>query len=135
MLLKIIVHYLYFQLPMGVLFKNENITEDIIDILRSFQLYLPYSSWNGEKKFVSQLCVGDQLSIERAVNAIHSVSNGYTAEDRLEGFNLQLGDWHTGVKILEVKLFNMPFFRIATLKKHFKNSLIIHKGNTKEINV
>lgn len=46
---------------------------------------------------------GDQLSVERAVNAIHSVSNGHTAEDRLEGLTMQLGDWHTGVKILEVK--------------------------------
>ena len=89
---------------MGILFKNENITEDIIHILRHFQSYLPFSTNNGEKKFVNQLCVGDQLSIERVVNAIHSVSNGYTAEDRLEGFNLQLGDWHTGVKILDVCL-------------------------------
>ena len=30
--------------------------------------------------------------------------NGYTPEDRLEGLNLQLGDWYTGVKILEVVL-------------------------------
>ena len=87
---------------MGVLFKNENVTEDIIEILRHFQSYLPFVTVDGEKKFVRQLCVGDQLSVERAVNAIHSVSNGYTEEDRLEGFNLQLGDWHTGVKILEV---------------------------------
>ena len=71
-----------FQLPMSVLFKNENLTEDMIDILQHF------------------------LSIERAVNAVHSVSNGHTAKDRLEGFNMQLGDWHTGVKILEVK--NVP---------------------------
>ena len=87
---------------MGVLFKNENLTEDMIDILRHFQGYLPYTTVDGEKKFVTQLCTGDKLSVERAVNAIHSVGNGYTAEDRLEGFNMQLGDWHTGVKILEV---------------------------------
>jgi hypothetical protein len=53
--------------------------------------------------FFNQLCSGDQLSVERAVNSIHSVANGYTAEDRLEGFNVQFGDWHTGVKILEVQ--------------------------------
>ena len=89
---------------MGVLFKNENLTEDMIDILRHFQGYLPYTAVDGEKKFVTQLCTGDQLSVERAVNAIHSVANGYTAEDHLEGFNMQLGDWHTGVKIFEVSL-------------------------------
>lgn len=87
---------------MGVLFKNENLTEDMIDILRHFQKYLPYTTVNGEKRFVTQLCTGDQLSVDCAVNAIHSVANGYTAEDRLQGFNMQLGDWHTGVKILEV---------------------------------
>ena len=65
-----------FKLPMGVLFKNENTTEDIIYILRHFQSYLPFCTANGQKKFVNQLCVGDQLSIEREVNAIHSVSNG-----------------------------------------------------------
>lgn len=89
---------------MGVLFKNENLSDDIIDILKKFQTYTPFTTGNGEKKFVNQLCVGDQLSVERAVNCIHSVSNGYTPEDRLEGLNLQLGDWHTGVKILEVIL-------------------------------
>ena len=87
---------------MGFLFKNENLSEDMISILKKFQSYLPFTSNNGDKRFVNQLCVGDQLSIERAVISIHSVSNGYTAEDRLEGFNMQLGDWHTGVKILEV---------------------------------
>lgn len=87
---------------MGVLFKNENLTEDMIEILQHFQTYLPAITLGGKKKFVSQICTGDQLSVERAVNAMHSVSNGHTAEDCLEGFNVQLGDWHTGVKILEV---------------------------------
>lgn len=88
---------------MGVLFKNENVTEVMIDILKKFQSYVPFANVNG-KKFVNQLCVGDQLFVERAVNSIHSVSNGYTSDDRLEGFKMQLGDWHTGVKILEVRL-------------------------------
>ena len=74
----------------------------MISILKKFQSYLPFTSNNGDKRFVNHLCVGDQLSIERAVNSIHSVSNGYRAEYHLEGFNMQLGDWHTGVKILEV---------------------------------
>ena len=33
---------------------------------------------------------------------VASVSNGYSAKDRLEGINLQLGDWHAAVKILDV---------------------------------
>ena len=46
-----------------------------------------------------QVFAGDQLTVERAVNVIASRSNGYTAESRLEGLTLELGDWHTGVKI------------------------------------
>ena len=88
---------------MGVLFKNENLTEDMIDILQHFQTCLDTVTIQGGKKFASQICTGDQLSVERAVNAIHSVSNGHTAEDRLTGFTIQLGDWQTGFKILEVK--------------------------------
>lgn len=36
------------------------------------------------------------------VNVIASVANGHTLEDRLEGMNFQIGDWHAGVKILSV---------------------------------
>ena len=50
----------------------------------------------------SQLFSGDQLTIERAMNVVASVANGYTPEDHLEGLNFQFGDWHAGVKILSV---------------------------------
>lgn len=74
---------------MGILFQNENLSEDMISILKKFQSHLAFTSINGDKRFVNQLCVGDQLSNEKAVNCF-------------EGFNIQLGDWDTGVKILEV---------------------------------
>ena len=51
-----------------------------------------------------QIFSGDQLTVERAVNVISSVENGYTPKDRLEGINLQLGDWHVAVKVLSVCL-------------------------------
>ena len=49
---------------MGVLFKNENLSDDIIDTHKKFQTYTPFTTGNGEKKFVNQLCVGHQLSVE-----------------------------------------------------------------------
>ena len=52
--------------------------------------------------FDSQLFAGDQLTVERVTNVVASVSNGYSAKDRLKGINLQLGDWHAAVKILDV---------------------------------
>lgn len=73
----------------------------MLDILHQFHSYLPKSA---DGTYDSQLFTGDQLTVERAVNVIASVSNGYTPEDRLQGINLQLGDWHAGVKILSVSL-------------------------------
>ena len=71
-------------------------------ILKQFHSYLP--TLEGDQ-FDGQLFTGDQLTVERAANVISSVSNGYTPKDRLDGINLQLGDWHTCVKILEVKVY------------------------------
>ena len=75
--------------------KNGNVNEDMLEILTKFQTYLSRKP-NG--KYEAQLFAGDQLSVERAVNLTSSVANGYTPEDRFEGTNLQLGDWHAGLK-------------------------------------
>lgn len=71
----------------------------MLTILRQFYTYLPTS---GDNEVDPQLSAGDQLTVERAVNVVASISNGYTPEDRLEGMNFQIGDWHAGVKILSV---------------------------------
>lgn len=81
------------------MFKNENINEDMVSILQQFFSYLPKT---GDSGVDGQLFSGDQLTVERAVNVISSVANGFTPEDRLEGINLQLGDWHAAVKVLTV---------------------------------
>ena len=102
------------KVPLGVIFKNENINEDMLEILKQFHSYLPRSSDGG---YDSQLFAGDQLTVERAVNVIASVSNGHTPEDRLEGINLQLGDWHAGVKFANCKfnIFCLIFCHILTI--------------------
>ena len=46
--------------------------------------------------------VGDQLTVERAVNGHVSLSNGFTPEERLDGLHFQIADWHTGNKFLQV---------------------------------
>lgn len=90
---------LFLKVPLGIIFKNENINEDMLTILRQFYTYLPTS---GDNEVDPQFFAVDQLTVERAVNVVASVSNGYTPEDRLEGMNFQIGDWHAGVKILSV---------------------------------
>lgn len=70
-------------------------------ILRKLHSYIPSTSDGG---FDPQIVCGDQLTVERSVNLISAVANGYTPEDRLEGMNLQIGDWHAGVKLLSVSV-------------------------------
>ena len=78
-------------------------TEDMLAILQQFHTYLPVL---GDDQFDAQLFAGDQLTVERA-NVIGSVANGYTAQDRLQGINRQLGDWNAAVKILEVSVYKL----------------------------
>jgi hypothetical protein len=89
------------QVPLGVLFRNENENGDMLEILKKFQSYIPKADVN---TFDNQKCAGDQLSVERAVNVVASVENGHTPEDRLEGIDFQIGDWHACVKILTVSV-------------------------------
>ena len=56
----------------------------MVSILQQFFSYLPKTGDSGD----GQLFSGDQLTVERAVNVISSVANGFTPEDRLEGINL-----------------------------------------------
>lgn len=86
---------LFLKVPLGIIFKNRNLNEDMLTILRQFYTYLPTS---GDNEVDPQLFAGDQLTVERAVNVVASVSNGYTPEE----MNFQIGDWHAGVKILSV---------------------------------
>ena len=51
-----------------------------------------------------QLFSGNQLKVKRASNVIASVANGLTPQDRLDGIQLQLGDWHASVKLLSVSV-------------------------------
>lgn len=63
------------QIPLGIIFKNENVNEDIISILQQFHSCLPKAADGGVD---GQLFSGDQLTVERAVNAISLVANGDT---------------------------------------------------------
>ena len=51
------------QIPLGTIFKNENVNEDIISILQQFHSYLHKAADGGVD---GQLFSGDQLTVERA---------------------------------------------------------------------
>ena len=54
-------------MPLGIMFKNENVNEDMVSILQQFFSYLPKT---GDGGVDGQLFSGDQLIVERAVNVI-----------------------------------------------------------------
>ncbi len=54
--------------------------------------------------YEKQGLIGDQLTVERCVNAKASMSNGYDAKERLDGFNFGIADWHTGMKCCSVSI-------------------------------
>ena len=59
-----------------------------------------------DSKFIEEGLIGDQLTIERCINAVQSRKNGYNAEERLEGFHYGVADWHAGTKACTVSLYN-----------------------------
>ena len=87
---------------MGIIFKNENKGEEMIDIARYLHDLVPSVSEGMNEKFTSMPVVGDQLTIERGIEAKFSVSNAYTSQRRLEGIYFQLADWHHENKFLDV---------------------------------
>ncbi len=89
-------------MQMGIIFESEVSNDGIVKVLQHVQQYLPTVGKDDKIKFAEQGIVGDQLTIERAVNAVRSMANGYTPLDCLDGFHFGIADWHSGVKFLSV---------------------------------
>ena len=90
------------QEPLGLLFKNENTTEDMIEILDHIHKYVPVENIVADKGVVNSFVLsqiflgGDQLTEERAKNAQNGRADGETKFERLEGIIPKIEDWHTG---------------------------------------
>ena len=81
------------RVNLGIIFKDENLGEDMIDILRNIHKWVPSRNQEGcEEVFDRVPMVGDQKTIERGVEAQFSVSNAYSKERRLEGLYFQIAD-------------------------------------------
>lgn len=108
------------KVNLGILFKNENKGEDMIDILRYLQGLVPSHGEDEKEVFERFPVVGDQLTVERGVEAQFSVSNAYTPGRRLEGIYFQLADWHHENKFLDVS--SMP----RSSPTNFQSNIIIN---------
>ena len=101
---------------MSIIFESEVTNEGIVKVLQQCQQYVATVGEEDKIRFAEQGLVGDQLTIERAVNAVKSMANGFTPLDRLEGFHFGIADWHAGVKFLSVSIKICSFKKINTLE-------------------
>ncbi|VDI08139.1 Hypothetical predicted protein [Mytilus galloprovincialis] len=91
-------------IPLGILEKDENITEQMIDVITHLQQYVP----KRDKKLKPLLLGGDALSVERGEAAQKARIDAVTCEDRLDGFIWKSEDWHGHVISLQ-DTFNLHF--------------------------
>lgn len=85
-----------------MLYHNENDADGIQQVLTALHQYVPYYGDDVNRVYSSQGVVADQLSVERGINALFELSNGFTPEEQLEGLHLEIADWHAGNKFLKV---------------------------------
>lgn len=86
------------EYPLGLLFKNENQTGDLVDVLHHLQKeYVPQGPHGLERVLVG----GDRLTEGNCRNLQWAFANGATAEDRLDGLGFQFHDWHAIRNLLE----------------------------------
>ena len=86
-----------------MIFKDENLGEEMIDIIRGLHdLVFTVEGPGGKEEFDRVPVVGDQKTMERGVEAKFSVRSAYTKRRRLEGLFFQLADWHQENNFLAV---------------------------------
>ena len=90
-----------------VIFESENDANGIQKILKELHGYVPFVGDGEERRYASQAIAGDQLTVERAVNAHMTLRNGFTPEERLDGIHCEVADWHSGNKALSVRILKL----------------------------
>ena len=104
-----------FQVPLGIILKNENKIDEMTEILTDLHQYVPCvtqeesaSLSTGQvvtkkTEYMHRILIGgDQLTVARMRSAINIKNNSWTATGRLEGFIPVAEDWHTKAIYLDV---------------------------------
>ena len=105
--------WFFFQVPLGIIMKNENKTGDMVDILSHLHQYASMNVVNvpdtGARECIPSermhhlLIGGDQLTAERVRGAQSIRKNSTHAAGRLEGYIPICEDWHAKVCFLMVR--------------------------------
>ncbi|KAK7938917.1 hypothetical protein WMY93_002243 [Mugilogobius chulae] len=109
----IIFDNLDFYFPLGLLFKNENQTADLVDVLQELQKkYVP----RGPEGVSTVLVGGDRLTEGNCRNIQWAFADGATKEERLEGLVFMFEDWHAVRNLLQIH--HKIFFKQESSKDH-----------------
>jgi L1 cell adhesion molecule like protein len=104
-----------YQVPLGIILKNENTTEGMVHILGELHRYVPtkpykedYTTTGGEVIQIPKAAIhpvlfgGDQLTAARARGAKLAKVNSIDPRLRFEGLIPFAEDWHTKLNFLGV---------------------------------
>jgi L1 cell adhesion molecule like protein len=108
--------------PLGVLLKNENVIDDIVDIMDVLHKYVPkirstqtfdVCDQSGRLETVDVnidhfhhiLIGGDQLTTARIRGSQKVLSNSESGKERLEGLIPVIEDWHTKMTFMKVHVY------------------------------
>ena len=88
-------------MPLGVIPKNENVNEEMVEITEILQRYAPTDE---ENRVHTVAFGGDQLTVERCRGIQGARLNSGDQIDALDGLHPFTSDWHAEVILLQVRL-------------------------------
>ena len=84
MLICVPVYLSHLQNLLGIIYENENEADGMQRVLEELhKKFVPYVD-SDERQYSEQGFVADQLSVERGVNCLLQLENGFTPKERLE---------------------------------------------------
>ena len=99
-----------FQVYLGVIRKNEQYEEDMIDILEYLHPYVPFHDPESNSKPVKVLSGGDYLTFERHKEAQSVMQDARTPSSRMEGLIPKIEDFHNQAEWLKVIRIIVPMW-------------------------
>lgn len=100
------------QVPLGVLLKSEQRSEDMVDILYHIHQYIPKLK---SGMYYPIFFCGDQMTRERATGAQDAKLQSDNDKSRLRGIYPEAADWHTLQTFYQVQ---ETLFTVIILKNH-----------------
>ncbi len=88
---------------LGIIPENENNADGIQKVLNELHSkYVPSAVIDGDTVCGVQGFAADQLSVERGVNCLFQLQNGFTAVERMDGIHMEVADFHAQMKFFQV---------------------------------